>query len=203
MKAQKVKEILNVTQKTLNNWVKLDKIKHIRINSHHIEYDEDFVYSLLGKDKTKDRINVTYSRVSLSKQKNDLDTQTERLYNFVINNGHKIDKQFQDVKSGMNFTDRKEFNQLLELVFNKKINTIFIENKDRLTRFGFELLEETFKRFGTKIIVTSNVDNKTYEQELTEDLISIIHHFSMKSYSNRRKLNKIKSELLAKEEETI
>ena len=96
----------------------------------------------------------------------------------------------------MNFTDRKEFNKLLELVLSKKVKYIIVENKDRLARFGFELLEQTFKMFGTTIIVTSNIENKTYEQELTEDLISIIHHFSMKSYSNRRKLNKLKQELL-------
>ena len=196
MKAQKVKEILNVTQKTLNNWVKLGKIKYNRVNSHHIEYDEDSVYAILGKDNSNNRINITYSRVSLSKQKNDLTAQTERLYNFAINNGYVIDKQFEDIKSGMNFTDRKEFNKLLELVLSKKVNYIIIENKDRLARFGFELLEQTFKMFGTTIIVTSNIENKTYEQELTEDLISIIHHFSMKSYSNRRKLNKLKQELL-------
>jgi predicted site-specific integrase-resolvase len=196
MKSKKVRELLNITQKTLNNWIKFNKIKYTKINSNHIEYDDDFVYNLIGQKSTKKRLNIIYSRVSLPKQKNDLTTQTDRLYNFAINNGFIIDKQFEDIKSGMNFTDRKYFNQLLELVFNKEIDTIFIENKDRLARFGFELLEQTFKMFGTKIIVTSNIENKTYEQELTEDLVSIIHHFSMKSYSNRRKLNKMKQDLL-------
>jgi putative resolvase len=196
MKSKKVRELLNITQKTLNNWIKFDKIKYTKINSNHIEYDDDFVYNLIGQKSTKKRLNIIYSRVSLPKQKNDLTTQTERLYNFAINNGFIIDKQFEDIKSGMNFSDRKYFNQLLELVFNKEIDIIFIENKDRLARFGFELLEQTFKMFGTKIIVTSNVENKTYEQELTEDLVSIIQHFLMKSYSNRRKLNKMKQDLL-------
>lgn len=73
---------------------------------------------------------------------------------------------------------------------------VIIENKDRLTRFGFELFENLFKFYGTKIIVANNeITNKTYEQELTEDLISIIHFFSMKSYFNSKKLNRIKKEL--------
>lgn len=72
---------------------------------------------------------------------------------------------------------------------NEKVDTVFIENKDRLTRFGFDLLETLFKLHGANIIVLSNADNKTYEQELTDDLIAIIHYYSMKSYSNRRKLH--------------
>ena len=74
-----------------------------------------------------------------------------------------------------------------------------VENKDRLVRFGFDLVKELFRQHGTEIIVVSDADNKTYEQELTEDLISIIHYYSMKSYSNRRKMNKIKKILSEKE----
>ena len=74
-----------------------------------------------------------------------------------------------------------------------------MENKDRLVRFGFDLVKELFRQHGTEIIVVSDADNKTYEQELTEDLISIIHYYSMKSYSNRRKMNKIKKILSEKE----
>jgi hypothetical protein len=82
-------------------------------------------------------------------------------------------------------------------VINGKIQFVIIENKDRLCRFGFELIEQLFKYYGTNIIIANDtIQNKTYEQELTDDLIYIIHYFSMKSYSNRRKLNKIKKELL-------
>lgn len=73
--------------------------------------------------------------------------------------------------------------------------SIVIENKDRLSRFGFDLFEKFCSYFGTKIIVANDISEKSYEEELTEDLISIIHYFSMKSYSHRRKLNKIKKGL--------
>ena len=63
-------------------------------------------------------------------------------------------------------------------------------------RFGYEMFESFFKYFGTTILVLNEeISNKSYEQELTEDLISILHYFSMKSYSHRRKINKMRKEL--------
>lgn len=98
----------------------------------------------------------------------------------------------------MNFTDRKGFNELLKEIVSGNIENIVVENKDRLCRFGFDLFEAFCKYHGASIIVTSDVANKTYEQELTDDLVSIIHYFSMKSYSHRAKLNRIKKELQEK-----
>ena len=193
MKAKDVRNILGVTKQTLNNYIHSGKLNPVKINSHHYEYDEDEVYSILGK--VKERYNITYSRVSLPKQKNDLKTQTERLYNFAISNGYQIKEQLEDVKSGMSFTERKSFCKLIDKVTNFEIKYIIIENKDRLVRFGFDLVEMFFKKFGTTIIVASETENKTYEQELTDDLISIIHYYSMKSYSHKRKLHKIEEEL--------
>jgi predicted site-specific integrase-resolvase len=196
MKAKEVKSILNITQQTLHNYIKEGKISFIKINKYHYDYNDNDVYKLIGLSNTKkQRYNVTYSRVSLSKQKDDLARQTERLYNYCMSNGISIEKQYEDVKSGMNFNDRRSFNDLLTDVIKGNIDSVIIENKDRLARFGFELIESFFKFFDTKIIVVNNVDNKSYENELTEDLISIIHYFSMKSYSNRRKLNKFKKEI--------
>lgn len=195
MKSKEVKEILGVTQITLNNYIKKGILRFTKINDYHYIYNDEDVYKLLGKQK-EIRFNVTYSRVSLPKQKNDLVSQKKRLCDFSISSGLTIEKELSDIKSGMNFNDRKDFNMLLDDVIKRKIDNVIIENKDRLARFGFELIEKFFSYYGTKIIVVNNSENMTYEQELTQDLISIIHHFSMKSHSNRRKLNKIKSELL-------
>ena len=85
---------------------------------------------------------------------------------------------------------------MIRRVISNEIAMVVIENKDRLVRFGYEILEQIFKYFGCTILVLNDVlENKTYEQELTDDLISIIHYFTMKSYSHRRKLNKIRKEL--------
>ncbi len=197
MKAKEAKSTLGVTQQTLSLYVKNHKIRFTAINPFHYEYNDEDIYKLVGRSRNHDKINVTYSRVSLSKQKNDLESQTKRLYDYCGSKGIKLSKQYSDIKSGMNF-DRKEFNELLKEIVKGSIETIIIENKDRLCRFGFELFETFCKYHGANIVVTSDVQNKTYEQELTDDLVSIIHYFSMKSYSHRAKLNRIKKELQEK-----
>ena len=106
-----------------------------------------------------------------------------------------MDEQIEDIKSGMS-SDRKGFNYVCQEIIKGNVELLVIENKDRLLRFGYEIFEDFFKYFGTKILVLNDtLENKTYEQELTEDLISIIHYFTMKSYSHRRKLNKLRKEL--------
>jgi len=199
MKAFEVKKILNITQPTLSKYVKIGLLSVVKINNYNYNYNEDDVYKLIGlKNNKKSKINISYSRVSLPKQKNDLKSQTQRIYEYCMSKGIKLDEQYEDIKSGMNFNERKSFNILLEKIIKGNIELLVIENKDRLARFGFEMLEVIFKYFGTKIIVINDkIENKSYEQELTEDLISIIHYFSMKSYSNRRKLNKLKKELIS------
>ena len=188
MKAKEVLNILNIGHRTLGTYVKKGLLNPIKINTNHYEYDPEEVFSILGKKKK--RYNITYSRVSLPKQKNDLKTQTKRLYDFATSNGYLIKEQIADVKSGMSFEDRKGFVKLLKKVTNYEVKNVIIEHKDRLVRFGFELVKMLFEKYGTNIIIISDDEtNKTYEQELTDDLLSIIHYYSMKSYSYRRKLN--------------
>ena len=188
MKAKEVLNILNIGHRTLGTYVKKGLLNPIKINTNHYEYNPEEVFAILGKKK--ERYNITYSRVSLHKQKNDLKTQTKRLYDFANSNGYLIKEQIEDVKSGMSFEDRKGFVKLLKKVMNYEVKNVIIEHKDRLVRFGFELIQMLFDKYGTNIIVISNDEtNKTYEQELTDDLLSIIHYYSMKSYSHRRKLN--------------
>lgn len=189
MKSSKVKQILNVTQQTLSNYVAKGFLHPVRLSRTHYEYDEDEVYALLGKNKNNDRMVIIYARVSLPKQRDDLKRQIERLYSYAVNNGYNISEQLSDIKSGMEFEKRKDFIRLLEMVCENRVKTVIIENKDRLVRFGFNLLKEIFRLHGTEIVVISDVPNKSYEQELTDDLISIIHYYSMKSYSNRRILH--------------
>ena len=79
---------------------------------------------------------------------------------------------------------------MLNLVIENKISKIVITHKDRLTRFGFGYIENICNRFGTVIEIINLDDDKSFQEELTEDLIAIIHHFSMRFYGKRR--NKIK-----------
>jgi len=98
--------------------------------------------------------------------------------------------------------DRSGFDRLCQEIIQGSVKLVVIENKDRLVIFGFEMFEKFFKYFGTSILVLNSDEfNKTYEQELTDDLIAIIHYFSMKSYSHRRKLNKLRKELESNEKQ--
>lgn len=140
---------------------------------------------------------MIYARVSSSKQKDDLNRQIQILKEYSLKNGHKIDHVFEDIGSGMS-PDRIGLNQLLTMVFKKEIHTIYVSFKDRISRFGFDYFENICSKFGTKIEILDddNFRNKDMEKELTDDLITIIHYYSMKVYNGRRKkFNKIKKEL--------
>ena len=93
---------------------------------------------------------------------------------------------YKDISTGMSL-DRKEFNVLLNEVLKYKIGTIFITNKDRLCRTSFKTIQDLFSKYGTNVISINDNFNKTEEEELLEELMSILHTFSMKTYSNRRK----------------
>lgn len=196
MKSCEVLEKLGVTRVTLCDYVKRGVIKATKKKNGQYDYDEASVYEFLGmKFEKKNKVNISYSRVSTQAQKEQLKEQTLRIYNSCISRGIELEEQIEDIKSGMD-ANRKGFQKVLERIIKGEIGFLVIENKDRLTRFNFDTLEYIFKYYGTQIVVLNDsLDNKTYEQELTEDLISIIHHFTMKSYSHRRKLNKIRKEL--------
>ena len=196
MKAKEVRSILGITQQTLYNWTKEGKIKFHKISDHLNIYDDNSVYALIGnKQNKRNRKIISYSRVSTQNQKEQLKEQTQRIYDSCISRGIKLDEQLEDIKSGMS-EDRPGFQKLIRMVVKNEVELVVIENKDRLIRFGYSIIESIFKYFGTKILVLNDtIENKTYEQELTEDLISIIHYFTMKSYSHRRKLNKLRKDL--------
>ena len=160
---------------------------------YEIDSFEDF--------QPKQRQNLIYARVSNTKQADDLSRQIEIVKSYAISNGIKIDKVYKDIASGMN-ENRKEFNLMLREIFAGNVNKVFISYKDRLTRFGFDYFKNIFSEFGVEIVVLDELEetNSDFQKELTNDLISIIHHFSMKLYSNRRKKLKEIEKLIESED---
>lgn len=152
--------------------------------------------NLLYEDDNK--IDLIYARVSTNEQKNrgDLDRQINYIIREIIAKNPKNLKVFSEVGSGLN-DNRTELKKLLDMVINDEVDRIFILYKDRLTRFGFNYLEQICNKFGTKIIVISEeIQEKSIQEELAEDIISIIHSFSSKLYGMRNKIKeKIDKEL--------
>lgn len=186
MKSKDVLLTLDISRNTLYNYVKSGKIKTVLLDNGFYDYNEDSVFALLKKDQRDD---VLYARVSTHKQKNDLNNQITKLQNYCLINQISFKNVYSEIHSGIDL-DRTEFTKLLIDIMHYKIRNIYITNKDRLTRLSFKTLEFLFNKYGTSIIVIDDTNkNKNSDNEVFDELLSIIHIFSMKMYANRRKKN--------------
>ena len=194
MKSAKVLKILHITRQTLVQYVKRKEIRVVLLPNGTYDYNDDDVYRKAGL--ASERMNVVYARVSTAKQKDDLENQVEVLVNFCNKNGVKVNKTYKDVASGMNF-DRKQFKVLLNEILDFKVGKLYITYKDRLSRISFDMFKRLFSEFGCEVIVINDTDEKTDETEIFEEIISMLHCFSMRMYSRRRKrkLELIKEDL--------
>lgn len=191
MKSNEVLSMLGISRVTLCRYVKLGKIRVVELPNGYYSYNKEDVYKLKGLDVKRKK--VIYARVSTSKQKKELENQIETITAYVNKNGYGIDEVYSDIASGMNL-DRKGFTKLLSAVMANEIDEVFISYKDRLARLDFDLVSRLFSQYGTKIAVINSSDNKSAEEELFEDLMSVIHSFSMKAYSKRRLVKKLLGE---------
>ena len=196
MKAKQVLKTLRISRSTLRNYMKSGLIKATKLPTGQYEYDENSIYSFLNKDIK--RKTVIYGRVSTNKQKKDLSNQIELLKNYCFQNGLQVNEIYQDVASGISFENRKDFFILLDEIFENKIEKVVISYKDRLSRVGFDLFYYLFKKFGTEIVVVSEVGSKKIDsEEIFEEIVFLLHCYSMKLYSKRKK--KLIKELINEE----
>ncbi|MCP4111397.1 MAG: IS607 family transposase [Desulfobacteraceae bacterium] len=196
MKAKEVLKITGIRRETLSRLVKQQKIRAVKTPSGRYEYNDDDVLKYAGK--TREHFNIIYARVSTQKQKTDLMNQVEKLETFCAAKGIKIDFVFKDIASGINYDNRKQFFELLDMVFDYKVSEIFITCKDRLSRGGFDLFRHLFQKFGCRITVINEAGSEKLDsEEIFEEITNLIHCFSMKHYSTRR-INKVKEVLSEK-----
>ena len=176
---------IGVSVKSLQRWDVSGKLIAHRTPTNRRFYTEDQykkVMNIVEDDNT--RKNIIYARVSSAGQKDDLKNQVEFLKTYCNANGVIINDVITDIGSGLNY-NRKKWNALLDEVISGKINKIYIAFPDRFIRFGFDWFKQFCEKFDTKIIVVNN-EKHSPEQELTEDLINIIHVFSCRSYGIRK-----------------
>ena len=132
-----------------------------------------------------DKSVCIYARVSTPKQKADLENQIKFLRQYLVSKGLNPEYVYSDIASGMN-EDRKGLNEMMSDIISGKISKVVISHKDRLTRFGFGYLKTIFSRYNTEIEIVNLEDEKSFQDELSEDLVATIHHFSMKFYGKRK-----------------
>ncbi len=177
-------DIMQIDPSTLRKWDREGKIRCVRLQNNFRRIPESEVNRILGIQK--ERSSCIYARVSSSGQKGDLDRQIEKLR--VSSPESEV---ISDIRSGMRF-DRKGFLKLLDLIEKDKVSVIYITHKDRLARFGYDLVEKICEMHGTRIVTVDSEELLTAHEELSRDLISIITSFSARLYGLRsHKLKKI------------
>ena len=192
-------ELLGVSVKTLQHWDRDGILKANRTPTNKRYYTYDQYLQFKGIQTENDiRDTVIYARVSTRNQKDDLQNQVEFLKQFCNAKGMIVNQCIEDFGSGLNY-NRKKWNKLLDEVMENKIKTIVISNKDRFIRFGYDWFEKFCEKFNTKIIIVNN-ETLSPNEELVQDIISILHVFSCRLYGFRKYKNQIKEdEEIAKE----
>lgn len=198
MKTKEVMRVLRISRPTVYNYRVSGKLTGKLLPNKSWDYDQESVYKILNADVP--RKNYIYARVSTPKQKPDLENQLNLLKQWCVATGVQLHGQFADIASGISFDKRKEFFALLDDVMDGKVQKIIITYKDRLSRVGFDLFHHLFKRFGCEIVVVSEVGNpKLDAEEVFEEIVSLLHCYSMKLYSKRKR--KMVEELVTKNSE--
>jgi len=193
-------KLLSVSDETLRIWERGGKITPIYTEGGHRRYNKIDIEKLAGTyiepiiPETTNKVAI-YARVSSSDQKTkgDLERQIGRLTTEALKRNLNIVTVLDEVGSGMN-DKRKKLKQLFELVQTKQINVVLIEHKDRLSRFCYNYLVEFFGSYNVRIEYTDEVLGKSYEQELVEDILSLMASFSAKIYGRRSSQNRKKLE---------
>jgi predicted site-specific integrase-resolvase len=171
----KFAEKIGKSVSTVRRWEKEGRIQSKRHLSGHRYFDESDVMKVLGKLPDKKKV-VVYCRVSNAGQKEALVAQVQAMEQFCIASGIAVDEWIQEIGSGMDFK-RKHFNELVDRILRGEIDNLLIAHKDRLTRFGFDLLDRLAQDYGGRITVV-NQESLSPHQEIIEDLSLIVRAFS-------------------------
>ena len=197
-KTGEVATLLGVTVPTVIRYCETKLLPFHKTEFGHRRILAEDVYNYLVSqnmvydDTDSTKSDVIYARVSTHKQaeQGDLERQVERVKLYAIDQNVNNLIVKTDIASGLN-DNRKSLLSLIDMVQKGEVSRIFVLYKDRLTRFGYHYLKKICDFHGVSIIVVSDeIDNKSQSEELTEDIIALIHSFSGKLYGLRHKIKK-------------
>jgi putative resolvase len=181
---QEAGTLLGVTVRTLHRWELDGKIKSTRTAGGHRRYD---IADLIS-NKSDTQLTVGYARVSSHDQKDDLSRQVIVLESYCAKHGWGFEI-IQDLGSGMNYK-KKGLIRLIKLITSYQVERLVLTHKDRLLRFGSDLIFTLCEQFGTEVIIINRSDDSTFEEDLASDVMEIITVFSARLYGSRSHKNK-------------
>ena len=193
----KPKEASQYIGRSISTLQRLDysgKLKAHRTTTNRRYYTKEQLDTFLGKKAQTRRLQIAYARVSSYEQKPELQHQLDYIRNYVNAKGIILDQEITDIGSGLNY-NRKKWNKLMDLVEENKVGKIYIAYKDRFIRFGYDWFNRFCQKHDCDIVVLSN-PSLSPEEELTQDLLTILHVFSSRSYGIRKYQKQIKKELM-------
>jgi putative resolvase len=171
---------LGVNPRTLARWSEDGLIKTIKTEAGHRRYDiAEYLKQKSGTTELARRSTVLYARVSTSSQRDDLKRQTE-----ALTTTYPGSEVITEIGSGLNFRWRK-LNAILERIVSGDIQCLVVAHKDRLARFGFDLIEWLCEKFECKLVVLYQ-QKYSPQAELVQDMLSVVHCFSSRLYGLRK-----------------
>ena len=188
-------KILGVSAQTLRNWDANGKLHpHHTSSNGYRYYSHEQLNQVMNIKPNIDRKIIGYCRVSSNKQKDDLQRQEENMRMYLLSQGKPFEI-ISDIGSGINYK-KKGLRQLLKMITSNEVEKVVVLYKDRLLRFGFELVEYVASLHNCEIEIV-DITKKSEQQELVEDLVQIITVFSCKLQGKRaNKTRKMVKELI-------
>lgn len=183
----KAAEELGCTKETLRRWERAGKIVAERTPNGHRRYDLASLRINIPYKKLSIQRTIAYARVSSHDQKTDLNRQVAVLESFCAKNGWTFEI-LQDLGSGLNYS-KKGLRKLIKEICSGSVDRLVITHKDRLLRFGAELIFSLCEQFGTEVVMINAATEANFEDDLVQDVLEIITVFSARLYGSRSRKN--------------
>jgi predicted site-specific integrase-resolvase len=177
-------KLAGVSVKTLQRWDREGRLKPAaRTPGNRRLYTPVQLNQVLNRVSEARQVTIAYLRVSSQAQKPDLSNQKTALEQFCIARGIAVDEWISEIGGGLNFK-RPKFSDLVDRIVRSEVSILVIAHKDRLARFGYELLAHLCETHGCQIVVL-NTESLSPEQEMVQDLMTIVQCFSSRLYGLR------------------
>lgn len=179
----KASKILGVTTKTIRNWDEAGKIKVVRTSGNHRRVPIEEIERIAGREQANRTKTLVYCRCSTQKQQENLERQVGRALEHCSRMNWNAEL-YKDIGSGLN-ENRRDFKRLLKRLRDKDVARVVVEYKDRIARYGFETFRHYCESHGVEVVVLNDSVKKEFEEEMTEDIISLVASYSARMYGRR------------------